>query len=87
MRNVDKESKEKGGKFENREEGKTVGEVGTQIMKPRDEPQWIVAQRPLSSNTILGSVWVVFPGSGSPSHYNGSTKNLSEWILSVRMQT
>ena len=36
----------------------------TQIPDPRDEPQWIVAQRPLSSRTILGSVWMVIPGSG-----------------------
>ena len=42
---------------------------GTQIMKPRDKPQWIVAQRPLSSHTILGSVWMVFPGFRTPSHY------------------
>jgi len=37
-----------------------------QIEKPGDKPQWIVAQRPLSSHTILGSIWFVLPGFGAP---------------------
>ena len=37
---------------------------GTQIMGLRDEPQWIVAHRPLSSRTILRTVRMVIPGSG-----------------------